>query len=248
MIDVATEAVKEAGELANRFFKSQLKVNYKTDNSPVTKADRQVEQIVRKRIAKRFPEHGIIGEEFPPVNPHAKYQWIIDPVDGTRDFSRGVPIWSTILAVLESGKPILGVMFFPALNELFVAQKGGGAYLNSRQVQVSKQRQLKSAYASVAGLVKITPKVKNQIGRISHTALSLRALGSYGWSPLLQGRTEIYVAFKGKIYDFAAPAILVEEAGGKFTDLSGKFSLTSGNALGTNGHLHSQVLKLFSSK
>ena len=99
MVDVAIEATKAAGELAYRYFKSQPKVSYKPDDSPVTRADIEAEKLIRKIISKKFPDHGIIGEELPPVNPKSRYQWIIDPIDGTRSFMIGLPLWSTLLAV-----------------------------------------------------------------------------------------------------------------------------------------------------
>src|SRR3989344_4652305 len=110
MIDVAINAAKAGGELALRYFKNQPKVSYKPDNSPVTKADIEVEKLIRKIISKKFPDHGIIGEELPPVNPKAKYQWIIDPIDGTRDFIRQIPYWAVYIALLENQKPIISAV------------------------------------------------------------------------------------------------------------------------------------------
>src|SRR4030042_1336109 len=113
MIDVAIEAAKAAGELAYRYFKTQPKVSYKPDKSPVTKADIEAEKLIRKIISKNFPDHGFIGEELGQTNPNARFKWVIDPIDGTKQFVRGIPFWATLLALLENGKPILGVVYSP---------------------------------------------------------------------------------------------------------------------------------------
>lgn len=129
MIDVATEAAKKAGELAYRYFKRQsTRVTYKPDNSPVTRADIEAEKLIRKIITKNFPDHGIIGEELPAVNPDAKFKWIIDPIDGTKEFVRGIKTWSVLLALLENTKPVIGVAYYPYSDEIFVAQKGEGGF------------------------------------------------------------------------------------------------------------------------
>src|SRR3989344_1639815 len=118
MLDVAIDAAKQAGEIALRYFKTQPKVSYKADKSPVTRADIEAEKLIRKIISKKFPDHGIIGEELPPVNPKARYQWVIDPIDGTRDFIHQIPHWAVYIAVLEKDKPIMSVIYFPTLSDL----------------------------------------------------------------------------------------------------------------------------------
>jgi len=245
MITVAVEAAKQAGDLAYRYFKTQPKIKYKPDNSPVTRADIEAEKLIRKIITKKFPDHGIIGEELPPVNPAARFKWVIDPIDGTRDFVRGIPFWSTFLAILENDKPTVGIIYTPTINEMFVAQKGKGAYLNGKKTKVSKISDLKLACIShgaisvfrkkgkLKGLVKICDIVKHR-----------RGFGSTGLNLLLKGQVDIFIEPGGGLHDFAAPSILVEEASGKFSDFSGKFSLTSGNGVATNGLLHNQVIRL----
>src|SRR4030042_4084238 len=116
MIGVAIETAKAAGDLAYRYFKTQTaswRITYKPDKSPVTKADIEAEKLIRKIISKKFPDHGIVGEEMEETNPNARFKWIIDPIDGTKQFVRGIPFWATLLALLENGKPILGVVYSP---------------------------------------------------------------------------------------------------------------------------------------
>src|SRR3990167_4924606 len=137
MINTAIEEAQKAGQLAYRYFKSQPKVTYKPDNSPVTRADIEAEMLIRKILTKKFPDHGIIGEELPPVNSKAKYQWVIDPIDGTKSFIRGMPSWGILLALLEDGKPIIGVYNSPATSEIFWTEKSKGAFLNGKKIHVS---------------------------------------------------------------------------------------------------------------
>lgn len=248
MIDVAIKAAKEAGALAYRYFKTQPKVSYKPDNSPVTKADLEAEELARKIITKNFPNHGIIGEEFAPVNPNAKYQWVIDPIDGTNDFIRNIPYWSTLLAVVENGKPIIGIAFFPGFGELFIARRDRGTFLNDKRTKVSKISDIHNALIN-HGAVNRFEKIKKLDGLIelARVVRARRYFGSYGWAELLRGNMDVFIEPVGGIYDFAAPSILVEEAGGKFTDIEGKISIISSNCLATNGLLHNQVLKILNS-
>src|SRR3990167_2758131 len=138
MLDVAIDAAKQAGDLALKYFKTQPKVSYKADKSPVTRADIEAEKLIRKILSKNFPDHGIIGEELPPVNPGAKYQWVIDPIDGTKSFVRRLPFWSTLLALLQNGEPIIGISYSPCDNEMFTAEKDKGTFLNCKRQRVSK--------------------------------------------------------------------------------------------------------------
>ena len=140
MLDVAIDAAKKGGDLAYRYFKNQPKVSYKPDNSPVTKADIETEKLIRKIITKKFPDHGIIGEELPPINPKAKYQWVIDPIDGTRDFIRQIPYWAVFIALLENNKPTIGIVYFPTEDLLISAQKGKGVVFGKKKFLFLKRR------------------------------------------------------------------------------------------------------------
>ena len=249
MIDVAIDAAREAGELAYRYFKTQPKISYKPDNTPVTRADIEVEKLIRKIISKKYPDHGIIGEELPPVNPKAKYQWIIDPIDGTKSFIKSLPLWSTLLAVLEDNKPIIGISYFPTNDELFIAQKDKGTYLNGQKIRVSQVKDIKSSFL-IYGAVTHFEKV-NKLNGLINVCKNTKSVSGIGWTQgfnlLIKGKVEI-VMDTGNLYDFAAPAILTKEAGGKFTDFVGRSSFASGSMILTNGLLHQEVLKLLNSK
>lgn len=249
MIDVAIDAAKQAGELALRYFKDQPKVSYKPDKSPVTKADIEAEKLIRRIISRKFPDHGIIGEELPPINPKAKYQWVIDPIDGTKSFVRRLPFWSTLLALLENGKPIIGISFSPADNEIFIAEKGKGAFLNGTRQKVSKISQLQNAYLAHGSIDAFENKnMFEGFMKLYRETGSHRGFGdSFAYHLLIKGDVDIMVEAKDKIHDIAAVALIVEEAGGKFSDFSGKSSLTSDCGVATNGLLHNQVLKILNS-
>ena len=251
MLNVAIDAAKQAGELALKYFKSQSaswRITYKADKSPVTKADIEAEKLIRKIISHNFPDHGIIGEELPPVNPKAKYQWVIDPIDGTRSFIRGIPQWCVLIAVMENNKPIIGVCYYPSQDELFHAQEGKGTFYNGKRTKVSEVQNFSEAYISYYNLKHFAKldKVQNLVDICRKTYFS-SSNASISIDYLLQGKIDAYICGHGLLWDFAAPSILIEEAGGKFSDFYGKNSLTSDVGIFTNGILHNQVLKLLNS-
>lgn len=249
MIDVATRAAKLAGDLALKYFKSQPKVSYKADNTPVTIADKKAELAIRKMISQKYPDHGIIGEEFEAVNPSARFKWVIDPIDGTKSFIRGIPFWSTLLAVMENDKPIIGICFFPALGEIYTAQKGKGAFLNGKRIRVSNVSKLENAFISHGGIKSFKRKHKLEgFLKLMEIVQCDRGFGdAFGYALVAQGKIDAFLEGGNKIHDVAAPSILIQEAGGKFTNFDGEFSLTSDCAVATNGLLHPKVIKLLNS-
>lgn len=250
MLNTAIEAAQQAGLLALGYFKKQPKVLYKPDNTPVTRADKEAEKLIRSLVSSKFPDHGFIGEEFGATNPKAKYQWVIDPIDGTKSFVRGIKGWGTLLAVLEDNKPIIGVYFSPATDEIFTCQKGKGTYLNGKKIHVSKVKDVSKSFIVHSSLnhFKNINKVGNLV-KLAETAQGKRGASDCdGVNMVLKGQADLYVAGKGYIWDFAAPAILVDEAGGKYTDLNNTKRLDSGTTLLTNGIIHNQVLDILNSK
>ena len=249
MLDVAIDAAKRGGKLALKYFKTQPKVSYKADKSPVTRADIETEKLIRKILIKNFPDHEIIGEESGSDHKKSKYQWVIDPIDGTRSFIRGIPQWCVLVAVMENNKPIIGVCYYPIQDELFHAQKDKGKFYNGKRTKVSGVKNLDEAYISYYNLKHFARlnKVQNLVDICQKTYSSMNN-ASFSLSYLLQGKVDAYICGHGLLWDFAAPSLLTEEAGGKFTDFSGKFSLTSGSFVATNGLLHTQVLKLLNSE
>ncbi|OGD88403.1 hypothetical protein A3F45_01235 [Candidatus Curtissbacteria bacterium RIFCSPHIGHO2_12_FULL_41_17] len=248
MLDVAIEAAKAAGQLAYRYFKTQPKVSYKADNSPVTRADIEAEKLTRKIVLKKFPDHGFYGEETGETQPHAPYKWVVDPIDGTQAFIRGISLWMTLVALLKDGKPIIGISYSPSTGQLFVAEKSKGTYLNGKKTRVSKIKKIDEAFLVHGGIKSFKRQEKLEgLINLTEAVKASRGWTDGGYNLLLDARADIYVSASEQIYDIAAPSILVEEAGGKFTDFDGKFSLISGNGVATNGFLHNQVLKILNS-
>lgn len=249
MLDFAINVAKKTGLHALKYFEKSAKVTFKADNSPVTRADQEAELIARDLIGRKFPSHGIIGEEHGSVNADAKYVWAIDPVDGTRDFVRDIPFWATFVCLLENGKPITSAIYFPTSDELITAQKNKGSYLNSKRLKVSTTNRLEEAYISAGQIKRFveTKKVK-QLEKLAKKISASRSYGNLGLKYLLEGKIDGLLESTGKIYDFAAPALSVTEAGGKFSDFEGGESLTTGNMVLTNKLIHNQVLNILNSK
>lgn len=245
MLNVAIDAATKAGDLTLKYFKDQPKVLYKADKSPVTKADIEAEKLIRDIISRKFPTHGIIGEELPPVNTEAKYKWVIDPIDGTRDFIRGIPNWAVYIALLKENQPIISVIFFPTMKTLVTAEKNKGTYINNKKAQVSKTKNLEDAYVSVGGLKRFSQMDNSKtLTKIFQNVSATRSYVDLGLIYLLEGKIDIAIEPYGMIHDYAPEALIVEEAGGRFSDFKGDFSLTSLTAVKSNGLLHNQVLKL----
>lgn len=193
MIDVAIDAAKQAGQLAYRYFGKIKNVSYKGDNSPVTAADIEAEKLIRKIIAKNFPDHGIIGEELKNTNPKAKYQWVIDPIDGTKQFVRGISFWSTLLAVLENGKPIIGISYQPATDQIATAQKNKGTFLNGKRCYVSKIPNIESAFMCHSSIEYFEKKGKIKgFLKLDRTVYGSRGYSeTLGYHMLIQGKIDI---------------------------------------------------------
>lgn len=245
MIDIAIEAAKAGGKLALKYFENTLKVQYKKDLSPVTQADVSVEKLIRNILSSKFPDHGFIGEELPAKNPNNKFVWIVDPIDGTRDYIRKIPNWSVMIALLQNGQPIIGVIYLPVLKTLITAQKNKGTFLNGERAKVSQVKNLKQAYISFGTLKRFAQENQMKVlSKLSQICASPRCYGNLGLIYLLEGKVDILLDAYGGIHDFAPASIIVEEAGGKFTDWDGNFKLDSYNGLFTNSLLHNQILKI----
>lgn len=251
MLNVAIEAAKAAGNLALKYNKSRLNIQQKKDlfSSPVTQADKDAEQLIRTIINRKFPDHGIIGEEFGQSKPNAEYQWIIDPIDGTRDYVRQNPFWSTLIAVLKNQKPIIGVCYFPNSRQLFHAQTGKGAFINGKKNRVSEIAILHKAYVNISSPHQFkAAKKEEQLFKLSKSVGASRYFSSMSYAMLWQRQAEALVVAGGSIWDFAATSIITEEAGGKFTDFNGNYALDSGTAVFSNGKIHEQILKILNDK
>ena len=239
------------GETTERFGAADLHVDLKADHTPVSDADRQAERIVREALAASGSTDAIYGEEEGGSLEHAPRRWILDPIDGTKNFVRGVPVWATLLGLEEDGEIVLGVVSAPALGRRWWAVKGQGAYTGGslaeeRRIHVSaidNVAQASFSYASFGGW-KERGKLDAFLA-LGESCARTRAYGDF-WSYMLlaEGAVDIAAEPELEIYDMAALVPIVSEAGGRFTSLTGEPGPWGGDAVATNGLLHEAVLEM----
>lgn len=241
----AVDAARAAGEIALSYYRSGFDVSIKSDRSPVTQADREAEAAVVEILTRACPEHGILGEEH-GSRGNQESRWIVDPIDGTRNFVRHIPIWATLIALEERGELTVGVIHVPATGELYTARRGAGAWRNGERISVSKIDAMSEAFFIHAGL----GLVRRQgwwdgFARLIDATDRQRGFGDFiGYTLVAEGKGEIYAELDLKPWDLAAPKIVVEEAGGRFTDFEGRPTIYSGTAIATNGRLHDAAVAL----
>ncbi len=245
--DAALSFMKPAKTEVLKWYRGQFSVDLKEDQSPVTIADRKAEEILRKKISQHFPEHGIIGEEFGSNNSDAEWVWTIDPVDGTRSFVRGLPLFASMVALLHNGEPVLGIIELPALGETAWAVKGKGAFANGKPLKVSSQPRLKGAFVAVADHYCFrSEKCTFLYNRLNHEAGIVRTYpDAFGHLMAIRGVVDVMVDPLAKIWDYAPCKILVQEAGGRFANFSGnRASIEEGTAVVGNATMVQQVRKI----
>ena len=226
-----------------RFQADDLVVETKPDLTPVTEADRAVEQALRKRIGEERPGHGVVGEEF-GAGQSATARWILDPIDGTRNYVRGIPVWATLIALEREGRVELGVASAPALHRRWWAARGEGAFVNGRRIRVSQVAELSDAVLSHASLTSWEEHgLGEQFLTLARGCWRTRGFGDF-WSHMLvaEGVVDLAVEPEVELWDLAAPQVIVEEAGGRFTDLGGTPTPAGGSSVSSNGLLHDRVL------
>ena len=226
-----------------RFQAEDLVVETKPDLTPVTEADRAVEQALRKRIGEERPGHGIVGEEFGAGQPGTA-RWILDPIDGTKNYLRGIPVWATLIALERQGRVELGVVSAPALHRRWWAARGQGSFVDGRRIHVSRVADLGDAVLSYASL---TSWEQHGMGEefltLARACWRTRGFGDF-WSHMLvaEGAADLAVEPEVEVWDLAAPQVIVEEAGGRFTNLDGVPTPAGGSVVSSNGLLHDRVL------
>jgi histidinol phosphatase-like enzyme (inositol monophosphatase family) len=245
-LNFALDAAWQAGRITLGHFQTGLSVARKADNSPLTIADQQAEQLLRRLIGERWPEHGILGEEYGRSPATSSYTWVIDPIDGTKSFISGVPLYANLLALLAGDEAILGVAHFPALNETLYAVQGGGAFYNGRRARVSNIDKLEDAVLLTSELNYFEPAGKQAAWqRLCAATYIQRTWGdAYGYALVATGRAEIMVDADMHLWDCAPWRVILEEAGGAFTDWRGQPTIHGGDSIATNGHLFEQVMAL----
>jgi len=236
----------DAAAIALRYFRSRgLHVDRKTDATFVTQADRQIESMVRDRIRERFPRDRVLGEEEGGSHDPAGRLWIVDPIDGTANFARGVPIWGTLIARYDDGVGVLGVASAPALNERYAAVRGGGATMNGEPISVTSIERISDAHvlhAELKGL--LGGRYDSALRGLITDSWRDRGFGDF-WAHMLvaRGAAEVMIEPSLATWDYAAPKVIVEEAGGRMTTFDGADVHHQSTVVTTNGALHDQVVQ-----
>ena len=246
LIEFAVEVAWRAGRISLAHYQTGIAAETKPDASPVTAADRAAEQLVRDLIETKFPNDGIVGEEFGEVRAGARRRWIVDPIDGTRTFMRGVPLFGCLLALEEEGEPVLGVMYFPALEETVYGARGEGAWWNGRRALVSDVVSLDDALILTTDIANIEQQgFSAGYKRLASRAGMLRTWGDcYGHALVATGRAEVMLDPIMNVWDAAALKPIIEEAGGVFTSWAGDATHNGGSAVATNAALSREVRTL----
>jgi histidinol-phosphatase len=246
--ELAIEGAENAGKLAMSHFDCGVTVEWKADESPVTIADRQAEHLLRDVIRKYFPNDGLLGEEHGEEAGSSGYRWIIDPIDGTRSFVRGVPIWGTLIGLEYQGELIAGVARVPPLGVTYRALRGDGAFRDNRRLHVSNIDQLAQAQLFYSGINWFHES--GCIGSFLEFAGATqrqRGFGDfYGFVLVAQGSGEFMIDHGVHAWDIAALKPIVEEAGGSFSNWDGGFNLHSADVIASNGKLHAAAVQAMS--
>ena len=261
LLKVALKAAELAQENILKYFQSGVGVEWKADKTPVTVADKSTEEIVRKFWAKETPGFGVIGEEFGIENPDAEYQWIVDPIDGTKAFIHGVPLFGTLIALYRKNVPLCSVIRIPVLNTAVWAVNGGGAFLDGKPVRCSSVQALSEALV-LSGTVNTmeTTGYGEGFAKLRRSAKLYRGWGDcYGYYLVASGRAEVMTDPVVSLWDIAPYPLLLKEAGGTFSTVDGKTDLFDKDgkptapiyegysAFATNGLLHEEALRLMNS-
>ena len=241
LLSFAVEIVREAGDYTLGLFQSAtLDITHKADGSKVTQADHRAEHMLRDRIMEAFPADAIQGEEHEDHAGTSGRHWVIDPIDGTESFARGVGLYANLLFLEDEHGPALGVINIPALHEIVWAGRGLGAWFNGVECRVSDQTGLEGAALSTSGFECWEPEV---LERARQSGMLLRTWGDgYGYVLVATGRIDAMVDPAVNYWDVAPCQVIIAEAGGRLTALDGSTNIHSGNAIATNGHLHDAVL------
>lgn len=247
-LKIAIEAAKKGAEAALRYYEKKIAFEVKPDNSPVTKADKEAEDIIKKTIVSHFPNSQFLGEETGGTLD-ADDSWCIDPIDGTKNFIRGLPFWGIEIAHIIDGKIVLGLSYGPVIDEMLYAEKGKGAFMNGKPIKVSKIAKLEDAFLNHGTVMFFEEKIP-QFLKLLEVMYRERGFGDfYGYHLVAQGKSDIMMDAHNAPWDIAAVKIIIEEAGGRVTNFKGEpWSLNDTNTLATNGLVHDEVIRILNQK
>lgn len=250
-LPAALDAAQAAADIIRKAYRKNFSVSYKEDASPVTEVDVNAEKAIKSLLKKQFPKHGFYGEETGRESADAEYLWLVDPIDGTKAFVRGYPMFSVQIALMHKGELILGVSYAPCWNggagEIVFAEKGRGAWLGEERLQVSDVDTLGKATLSTGNLARLAKAPQwATLGQLIPQLHRIRGYGDFlHYHMLANGKLDAVVESDVNILDIAALTVIVREAGGTFTDLNGgPIGLNTTTVLATNGKLHAQFAGL----
>ena len=244
-LGTAVSLAREAGQLALRHYQRGVAVEQKADRSPVTIADRSAEQLIRQRLASAYPGHAVLGEEFGADDSRASHRWIVDPIDGTRSFVHGVPLFGVLVALEIDGTVVVGVCDLPAVSETLAAARGRGCTWNGRPARASQTSTLDGATVVYSDARSMRRRLGPRWADLEERVHDIRGWGDcYGHCLVATGRADVMLDAVMNPWDCAALLPILEESGGRFTDWRGQARIDGGDAVSTNGLLHDAVLDL----
>jgi histidinol-phosphatase len=248
--DFAADLAWQAGKLTLRYFQTDLTTELKADDSPVTIADRAAERLMRELIEARYPDHSILGEEEGETRPGADYRWILDPIDGTKTFVCGVPLYAVLVGLERNGEPVVGAINIPAMGELLIAARGLGCTWNGRRAQVSPIAALHESLLLCTDVANMAHQGRAAAYRRLAAATRMqRTWGdAYGYVLVATGRAELMLDPIVSIWDCAALLPVLQEAGGSFTDWGGTPTIHASEGMATNGLVLAEALALVGEK
>ncbi|HET9848546.1 MAG TPA: inositol monophosphatase family protein [Candidatus Dormibacteraeota bacterium] len=245
LLAFAMELADRADRIALQHFRRDVQASRKPDRTFVTHADTAIEQELRDQIAGRYPQHGVLAEEFGAASADREVRWIIDPIDGTHSYIRGIPVFATLIALERAGTLELGLMSAPAMHERWHALRGGGAWSGTRRLQVSKIARVEHAQIFHGSRSGFSAAGKERgFDAVVEPAWRDRGFADFwGYALVSEGAGEAMLEPELAPWDLAAPLILVEEAGGRLTDFIGRRTYAGGNAVASNGLIHDAILE-----
>ncbi len=248
MKDIIKTGVKAAQEAGNFLLENRDKINtisMKRDNSLVTDIDARAEEIIVGIIKSDFPTHGIIGEEGEKCNVTNEYVWIIDPIDGTHNFIRGIPLYGVSIGVICKGRFVTGVIYMPESDHMYVSEEGSGAFKNDKPISVSDRSDISTCTMSFDSSIRYDPVLKPKVlTALGKKVFNVRMFGASTalLTILAEGKIDLSIEFDDKPWDFAAGASLITEAGGKITDFNGvPATYETKGYIASNGLVHDEV-------
>lgn len=241
----AQKLAQSSGDIIRRYFRTGVKVETKSDQSPVTIADRQAEDVMRRMIQNRYPQHGILGEEFETINPEAEYQWVLDPIDGTKTFISGTYLFGTLIALLRDGKPLLGVINNP-ITDQFLVGDGKTTWLNGTPVRVRPCMSIEDATLLTSDWLDVQTYHNGQAFNDLAGRVRLRRTWGdcHGYYLVATGYADIMIDAVMHIWDVAALIPIIEGAGGRITDYHGNDPMQGMGTIATAGPIHDEVLRI----